>query len=446
MSAILQPVPPAPAVKPVPVPAPEKPGRSRLWLVLFVIAVAAGIGYWQWTARRAAEESAATAVPVRTAKVVAGTLETTIRVGGQTSAREYASVTVPRMTGPESNRPLVILKMVPSGVMVKKGQVICEIDGQSMQDHIDDVHSTVVQSESDIKKRVAEQQVEWENLQQNVRVSKASFDKMATEAKAAEVRTVIDQELLKLSVEESEAAYKELFEETKLKKVSQAAELKILDFTRERHTRHRDRHKRDLVRFVMTSPMDGMAVVQTMWRGGEFVTLGEGDQVFPGQLVIKVVNPRSMQVEGNINQTESGRFRIGQRAKVSLDAFPGLKFEGKIYSIGAIAVGGFRQQAYMRNIPVRILIDGNDPRLIPDLSAAADVTVDAKPNSTVVPLAALRADGENHIAYVKRGNQFVATPVKIGDRTFLEAAVISGLEPGDEVALNYEPPVVAAAK
>lgn len=445
MSAILNPLPPSP--KPAgpqpaaPPPVAEKPSRRWIWILAAVVVAAGGFALWQRQAQPSQAESVA-AAPVKTAKVVNASLETRIRVSGQTSAREFVNVIVPRMVGPEANRPLVILKLAKSGVLIKKGDVLCEIDGQAMQDHIDDVHSTVVQAESDIKKRSAEQAIEWENLQQSVRLAKAELDKIRTDAKATEVRTVIDQELIKLSVEEAEAAYKELLAETQLKKISQTSELKILDYTRERHTRHRDRHKKDLARFVVTAQMDGLVVVQNMFRGGEFVALGEGDQVFPGQLVAKIVKPKSMQVEANINQAESERFRIGQEASVTLDAFPGSNLRGKIYSIGAIAVAGSRQNAYIRNIPVRIAVDEWEPRLIPDLSAGADVKVDRAEAAAVVPLGAIREEAGKALAYVKQGAEFVAREVKVGKRNQIEATVVSGLSAGDEVALNYEPPSV----
>ena len=441
MSAILNPIPPAPEAKPALVPAPEKPKRTWLWAVLsLVIAGLAGAAWWS---NQSATQEKTSVVPVKTTTVVAGKLENVIRISGQTSSREYANITVPRLNSPEGNRPMVLQKLTPSGVMVKKGDMLVQIDGQSMADHIDDVHSTVLQAEADIRKRQAEQQVEWENLQQSVRLAKAQLDKSRADAKASEVRTGIDQELLKLQVEESEAAYNELLSELKLKQQSHASEMKILDYTRERHTRHRDRHKKDLERFTIHASMDGLAVVQTVWRGGEFQQIGDGDTVTPGQLIVKVVNPKSMQVEASINQAESGLFRLGQTANVTLDAFPGLTLKGKVYSIGAIAVAGFRQQAFLRSIPVRVAIDGADPRLIPDLSAGANVVVDQTENATLVPLGALRPEDGKQVAYVKQGQQFVRREVKLAGRNEITGAVASGLSAGDEVALNYEVAAVA---
>lgn len=444
MSAILNPVP-TPPQHSAPEPQIEKPGRPAwVWMVALALIAAAVYGIWNWNVRQREAKQAAAVIPIKIATVSQGVLENRIRVGGITSARDYVNVTTPRLNGPEGGKPLVLLKLLSTGTLVKKGQLIVEIDGQTAQDHIDDVHSTVLQSESDLRKRRAEQAVEWENLLQNVRIAKAELDKLLVDARASEIRTAIDQELIKLSVEEAQAAYKELQEEVKLKKQSQESEMQILDFTRERHTRHRDRHKKDLLKYTITAPMDGMFVVQSIFRGGEFVPIGEGDQVYPGQLVAKVVNPKSMQVEGKINQAESGKFRIGESAEISLDAFPGLKLRGKVYSIGALAVtGGMSQAAYVRTIPIRVMFDELDPRVIPDLSAGADVLIGKQENAAIVPLGAIREEKGKHIAYVKDGGVFVPREVKISARNDIAAAIESGLAPGDEVALNYE---VAAVK
>lgn len=442
MSAILNPVPPVqPSAPPAPPPASKKESRPAwiTWAILAALPVA-GIAAWQYFARQTEQQRAAAAIPVRTAKVAQGNLDVTLRVSGAVAARQYSNVTTPYMSGPESERPLLLMKLVPTGILVKKGEEIAVIDGQALQDHVDDVHSTVLQSEADLRKREAERRIETENLGQTVRVAKAELDKVQVDSRALEVRTAIDQELIKLSIEEAQARFKQLSEEVTLKRVSHAAEARILDYTRQSHTRHRDRHKRDLLRFRVVSPMDGMAVLQTVWRNGEFVAIGEGDQTFTGQLLMKVVNPHDMHVEAMVNQANISQVRIGQTAKVQLDAFPGLDLSGKVDAIGAIAIGGFRQNAYVRNVPVRVRIDGANPKVIPDLSASAEILLSRTKDSTIVPLGAVHQDGDSRFVYVRGGGGFERREVRLGVQNDTHAAVLAGVSVGEDVALNYEPP------
>jgi len=439
MSAIGNPVPspiqtPQPAA---PAPFPAVPRRSRRWWLLLLVVIVAGGGLAAYLLRPQAKAPAGAVPAVQTVKVVSGTLERTIRVAGQTSARNYANIIAPLLRGPDSRGSLILLKMVKSGTPVKKGDLLAQIDAQTAQDHIEDTNDTVQQARNDVKKRLAEQAVDWENLQQTVRVAKAEFDKAVKEAQAAEVRTVVDQELLKLSAEEYEARYKQALTDLPFKKESQRAELRLLEITNIRQDRHLERHVVDIKKYTILAPMNGMAVAQSIWRGGDMAQTQEGDQVNPGQPIAKVVDLTSMQVEGVVNQTESDEFRIGQPARITLDAFPGAELKGKVYSIGALAVGGHRQNYYIRNLPVRVMIEGADPRLIPDLSAAAQVVIGrSEPNSTLVPLNAVTLEGGKTYAHVKRAENFEKREVQLGMRNGTHAVVLAGLNAGDEVRVN----------
>ena len=298
-----------------------------------------------------------------------------LRLAGQTSARNFVNMTAPQQRGPESDKKLELMKLVANGAHVHKGDLIAEIDAQPVKDHIDDVADTARQAEADIAKRKAEQAIEWEQLQQTLRVAKADAEKAKLDAQTTVLLTQIERELLQLAVEETAARYKKLQEDVSYHRTANAAELRILEITARRHQLHHDRHAADLKKFTIYAPNDGLAVMQSIWRGGEMGQVQEGDQVWPGQLYMRIVDTRYMQVEARANQAESNLIRVGQSADVTLDAFPGVHFPGKIYSIGALATGGWIQNFYVRTIPVRILIEGSDSRLIPDLSAAADITL-----------------------------------------------------------------------
>ncbi|HTM50950.1 MAG TPA: HlyD family efflux transporter periplasmic adaptor subunit, partial [Bryobacteraceae bacterium] len=362
MSAIIHPSP-APAV------APERitrepaapPSRGKWWIALAAIVVAGGGAY----ALTRGGGQPATAVTVRTAKVWVGPLERVLRITGTTAARSFASVTAPMMRGPDSGRNLVLIKLATAGASVKKGDLIAVIDAQAIKDHVDDVDALVVAADADIKQRKAEQAIEMENLRQSVRAAKAALDKARKDNQASEVRMPIDKELLQLAIDEAAAEYKELQSELGTTVEKQRAEMRVLEYTRDRHARHRDRHRRDVTRFTMRAPIGGLVVMQSVWRSGDFGQIQEGDQVWPGQPFMKIVDTRSMQVEARINQVESEDVHIGQAATVNFDAFPGLHLNGKVYSVSAMGVGGWRDNYYLRTLPVVITILGSDSRLIP---------------------------------------------------------------------------------
>lgn len=441
MSAIVNPSPSVgkPPLEVAPGQPPAAPGGLRRGKWIVAALVLAGFVAFK-VSQRPEPTPAAPVVAVKTAKATIGPLEVTRRVGGQTSSRSYANITAPMMRGPEGNRPLVLMTLAKSGSIAKKGDMVAQFDPGWLQDHTDDTTATVAQAESDVRKRVAEQGIEWENLEQTLRVNKAELDKAKIEMGAVELRTAIDQELLKLALEEADARYEQARKDRGFKETSQKAEIRILELTRERHARHLERDKVNLTKYTMRAPIDGLIVMQSLFRGGEMAQIQEGDQVGPGQPFMKIVTPGSMQVEAMINQTESGGFRVGQKAAVGLDAFPDLRFEGKIYSIGALAIGGTRQNYYIRNVPVRVSVVTTDPRMIPDLSASADVLLERTERAIIVPAQAVQTESGKSVVWVKQGETFVARAVQTGIRTQTQVAVVTGLNEGEEVALNYARP------
>jgi multidrug efflux pump subunit AcrA (membrane-fusion protein) len=181
-----------------------------------------------------------------------------------------------------------------------------------------------------------------------------------------------------------------------------------------------------------------------LWRSGQMGQVQEGDQVSPGQPFMKVVDTSSMQLDATVNQVDGEALRIGQSAIMRFDAFPALRMEGRIAALGAMGVGGWRQNYYIRSIPVRVAIEGNDPRVIPDLSGSADVILEEEPNALLAPLEAVHSQGGKDFVYVRNGQRFERREVQLGKRNDVQVAVVSGLKAGEEVALSE--PALAAAR
>src|SRR6185436_1146366 len=105
-------------------------------------------------------------------------------------------------------------------------------------------------------------------------------------------------------------------------------------------------------KFTMKAPLSGLAVMQSIIRGTEMGQVQEGDQVFPGQPFMKIVDVAGMQVQASASQVESEEMRLGQPATIEFDAFPGLKLNARVTNIGAIATPGATVNYFRRTIPV----------------------------------------------------------------------------------------------
>jgi multidrug efflux pump subunit AcrA (membrane-fusion protein) len=416
---------------------PPGPARSR-WpvAILILIPVVAGA---VWLARSQQQHRNA-APDVRTVKATRGVFQRSLRVTGSVIARNFSNISVPIVQAPETGRALVLISLSENGAIVKEGQVVGQIDGQSVKDHLDDVDSQVSQGALDMRRLRANQQSTREAMEQQVRAAKAQWDKAAEDMKGAVVRSEIQREQLKLALEEAELTYKQTQSELALLDERQAAEWRVAEIGQDREVRHRNRHQTDLDRFTVHTPRSGQLILRSIYRNGEQSQIRLGDEVAPGMAFAKVVDLSSMQVDASISQTDSEIVRLGQKAVIRFDAYPGLELGGKVEAVGMMAGGGRRVSYCVRRVPVRIAIEGSDSRVLPDLTASADVVVGEQEDALLIPREAVQESGGKSVVMVKQGENVVPREVEIGGYGSTLVSVVSGLQEGEHVALQYDRP------
>jgi RND family efflux transporter MFP subunit len=176
--------------------------------------------------------------------------------------------------------------------------------------------------------------------------------------------------------------------------------------------------------------------MKPIWRAGDRSMIQIGDMVSPAQPVMRIADLSSMELESSMNQAECELVRVGQRATVRFDAFPDLAVPGRIEAIGTMAKSGRRVNYWVRRVAVRISIEGSDPRMISDSTASADVVIGEQGDSVIVPRqAVVEAEGKS-VVYVRQDGGFTLREVEIGRSNNTEVAIRSGLQAGEEIALQ----------
>ena len=294
---------------------------------------------------------------------------------------------------------MVLLELPNAGGRVKKGDVVAEFDRQYMLNRIDDYKDSVIQAEASIKNKQANLAVAREAHEQQVRVAKADMEKAKLDMQTLEVVSAIDAERLKLAVEETQAHYEQILKEVPLLETSQTADLRNSEITRDTSKIELQKSVANAEKMILKAPMDGIVVMQSVRRGMEYGQAQKGDQISSGQMFMQIVDPASMVVNANVNQVDAELLRIGQKATVRIDAYPGIELPAHVYSIGAVPVAG-RRPNFMRQIPIRLKLDKVDPQVVPDLSASADVVLESERQAALAPLSSIFQDSPAGKPYV----------------------------------------------
>jgi HlyD family secretion protein len=296
-----------------------------------------------------------------------------LRLKGTTEAVQARAILAPLLAG-ESVPTLTIIHLTAAGTRVKQGDLLVEFDRQAqMRDFVDKqadyakLVDQVAEEQAKENSARAKDETELKTAEDNLR--KAEFEMQKTE-----IVSRIDAEKNQENLDEAKATYDQLRQTFDLKRKAAQAAIRILEIQRDRtqQTMLHAQANADLMQ--IRSPLDGVVVLNTIWKQGTMGEVQEGDQVRPGVPFMQVVNPATMQVRVMANQQDFPSLQIGQTAKVRLDAYPDLVFPAKLDQLAPIGEGGDFSNK-LRSFVVIVAITGNDPKLMPDLSAAVDVDV-----------------------------------------------------------------------
>jgi len=335
---------------------------------------------------------------------------------------------------------LVLQNLVKPGTIVKKGDTVAEFDRQYMLQRLEDYKSTMETAKAQLAQQKANLELARYTHYQNVEKAKAALDKAKLDMKTLPVLSNIDAERVKLSLEEAEAQYKQQLAEGKFIEQQEKAQLKFAEIEFKTLEMEYKRSEQNADRMLAKANIDGMTVMQNTFRGGEFAQIQQGDQIFPGQFFMQVVDPNSMIINATVNQVDGEQLRIGMKARIRFDAFPGLEVPAHIVNIAAVPKSGGMRATYVREIPVRLKIDQMDKRIIPDLSCSVDVIMLEEKEVVVAPLAGVFSDQETgkRVVYIKQGEAWNRREVEVGLENNLVVSV-KGLAKGEIIALDLPP-------
>ena len=150
------------------------------------------------------------------------------------------------------------------------------------------------------------------------------------------------------------------------------------------------------------------------------MTLGDIEQVF---------------VRGRVDESDIGRVRVGQPARITTETFRDRIFEGRVAQISPIGV----ERDNVTTFEVEVSIDNPGKELKANMTANAEIVLEEFPGSLLLPEAAVTFDAHRN-AYVDLVDASERTgvrrvPVKVGVGNGARVQVLEGVEAGDRVVL-----------
>lgn len=153
--------------------------------------------------------------------------------------------------------------------------------------------------------------------------------------------------------------------------------LQALEHRREQLLSQLERQQLDMEDRTLRAPFAGV-IDRTFIKPGEFVA--------PGQRLLMLHDPQKIWVEANIKETEIRHIKLGDKAILSIDAYPGKHISGTVSWVGTAATSQFALlpnpnpsgnfTKITQRLPVRIDISETDGLLRPGMMVEVEIKLD----------------------------------------------------------------------
>jgi HlyD family secretion protein len=201
----------------------------------------------------------------------------------------------------------------------------------------------------------------------------------------------------------------------------------------------------DVAKTVLTSPFDGVIIALNK-EAGEMV-VGSG---FTRDVIMTVADLSAMQLEVEVDENDVPSVKVGQKAKVRIDAFSKQQFEGSVTAIANSArVTGLGTQEETTSFDVTIRLLGALDGLRPGMSGTAEIVTATQQNVLSVPIqcltmrdpnadptkpvSMLRTDLLKEVLFAAHDGRAAMVPVKTGISSDFDIEVQGAVEAGIEL-------------
>ena len=199
------------------------------------------------------------------------------------------------------------------------------------------------------------------------------------------------------------------------------------------------RYREYMTIMELRAPVDGVVIYADPDRRWGNLDVKPGIDINKGQVLITIPEMSNLVVDFDLPEQFRSKVRIGDRAVISPDSLPGLKFGGEVSHIDTLPVNLVNWDASSPKIyKSKIKLDQQSPKLVNGMSVQINIVTKTIPNTLAVPVEAVFEDNDRFFVYRATLTGPKEVDVKIGESNDNFVQITEGLKEGNVVYL-YRP-------
>jgi len=443
---------------------------NRSAIALLGIAAVAGGGYAWWTmgeeqeARRAANEPMLHTVEN-------GPFDHVVLEQGEIESSSNNEVKCEVKGRGGSGTP--ILSVVPEGTLVKKGDVLCQLDSSALEQEaknqrivVSNAESAVISAEAGVNKAIISRQEYLDGTflterktilseiavaQQTLRkaeLSLESAERLAAKGTLKPLQIEAEQfavQNAKNTLESAEGRLKVLDELTKAKMLVQfdadiettRAKLETDKSTLSEEKEKLQEIQTQIAACKIVAPADGQVVYANKFSGrggGEFI-VEAGALVREQQTIFLLPDPTRMQVKAKINESRISLIRDGMPVKIRVNAVEN-ELLGRVVKVNKYAEPGNWWGSNVKEYATFIQIINPPETIRTGMTAEVRIFVEQIEDAIQLPVHAVYETKRHHFVLVQEGNRYATREIEIGATNDKFVTVKSGVKVDESVVLD----------
>lgn len=267
----------------------------------------------------------------------------------------------------------VVAVSVKEGDIVKAGQPLLEIDPRNLETTVQNREASLATARSQLEQT----RTQVENARVSLKQAQDTLARQDDMWKAGLIaRDVYERAQNDVKMRQTDLAVSEQSVKTQEQRIRQE-EANVANA------------RFDLAKVRISAPIAGI-VTRLNVEEGETAVVGTMNNA--GTVLLTIADLAVIETEVEVDETDIPFVKIGQPAKVTIDAIPNKTFPGHVTEVGNSpiqATGAAASTARATNFKVVVRIDGEVPNVRPGFTCTAEITTATRQSALSVPIQAM---------------------------------------------------------
>jgi RND family efflux transporter MFP subunit len=180
------------------------------------------------------------------------------------------------------------------------------------------------------------------------------------------------------------------------------------------------------------APISGTVTGLSLQIGSVLTSQSNTSGTATAQKIASIQTDASPTIQINLTQIDTPKVKVGNKATLTFDAFPGKTFTGEVVSIDTIGTVSSGVTTYLAVIK----LDTEVPDIFSNMTASASIITQMKDNVFLVPTSAVQTqNGQSFVRIIKNGKMEQAD-VETGLSSSTQVEIVSGLSEGNTIVTS----------